>query len=161
MLSLLPYVFMATLFVSPAPLPSPLGDDRVLRVIDANTIRLEKTGKVRMAGIRTPTSPGSFPPCFPWEGDHAINNLLPSRQRVRVAILPSAVASDAPDAVVFLPSASSSTTNSVDIAESVNGALLKRGYARVRALPGGDVNPSLQRSENEGRSNHLGLWRLH
>ena len=52
--------------VSPPIVPDLVVQDKVVRTLDANTVKLEKAGKMPLAGIRTPVAPGAFPACFPW-----------------------------------------------------------------------------------------------
>ena len=52
--------------VSPLIVSDLVAQDKVVKTLDANTVKLEKSGKVSLAGIRTPVAPGAFPECFPW-----------------------------------------------------------------------------------------------
>lgn len=66
--------------------------DKVVRVLDATTVKLEKTGLVKLAGVRMPT-PGSsnfqFPDCLSYTPAYKLRQFIPSKTKVLVRIADS------------------------------------------------------------------------
>jgi endonuclease YncB( thermonuclease family) len=92
--------------------------DKVIRVIDANTIKLQKSGLVSLAAVKTPT-PGfgnfQFPECFTYSPAYKLRMLLPKNTPVLVKIVSSN------QAVIV--------RNDMTL---VNQELVEAGFARVR-----------------------------
>ncbi|KAJ8599016.1 hypothetical protein CTAYLR_007686 [Chrysophaeum taylorii] len=116
---------------------SATSDDVVVRVIDANTVKLEKLGTVRLAGVRLPEY-GGYPDCFDRAPDARTRLLLPRRTRCRVAI----VKDDKRPTVEIFASGSA----------SVNEQLVRDGYAL--AVRGS----SLKEAEAAARADRRGIW---
>jgi len=141
-------------------------DDRVLRVLDANTIKLEKAGLVSLAAVKTP-QPGSstfqFPECFNRSPSYKIKQLLTAKnnnnnnyhEKVRVQIVANVDGgnkiSTPPQAVVVR-----SRDGMV-----VNEELVRSGFAQVRRknrAPNLLSTADLQDMERRAREHGLGLY---
>jgi endonuclease YncB( thermonuclease family) len=96
--------------------------DRVMRIMDANTVKLQTSGIVTLAGVRTPT-PGSasfkFPECFTNGPTYKLRQLLPTKTDVLVKVF---VGNNNNKAVVI---------RSED-KMLVNQELVKAGFAKVQ-----------------------------
>jgi hypothetical protein len=135
------------------PLPFSTQDfkkDQVIRVIDANTIKLQKSGLVSLAAVKTPT-PGSgnfqFPECFTYSPAYKLRLLLPAKTSVLVKIV-----SSSQQAVIV-------RNNDMTL---VNQEIIKAGFARVR-IPNLASEylktKDLQEWQSEAKEKGLGIFK--
>ena len=103
--------------------------DKVLRILDANTIKLEHNGLVTFASISTPSGYSSnpkdqFPSCITTSPSYKVRQLLPIQSKVQIYILntgmDASISTTRPRAALIL--------NDKNI--FVNGELVKDGYAK-------------------------------
>ena len=132
--------------------------DQVVRVLDENTVKLESSGLVSLAAIKTPIAGSSstsyqFPECFSYSPTYKIRQLLPPKTEVWVHSVPSS-------------SSSSRTTPTVIVREDdklvVNKELVRTGFARIRGQnPVQDLLPpdELQSLQDQAKSKNLGLFK--
>jgi hypothetical protein len=133
--------------------------DQVVRVLDANTIKLSKNGIVSLAGVRMPT-PGTsnfqFPDCFTSSPSYKLRQLLPPKTSVLVEILASG--SKTPLSAVLVRSEDS---------VFVNQEIVSAGFGKV--LQKVSNNPDLQKFLNynslkslqdEAKAKGLGIFKL-
>lgn len=95
--------------------------DSVVRVVDANTVKLEKQGLVTMAGMQMPSAASSnfqFPDCFDKSPSYKIRKLIPKGTKVRVRAMRS-------------PSSASSAANSALIVKDEDGTLINAALFAV------------------------------
>jgi len=132
-------------------------DDKVIRVLDANTIKLEKTGLVSLAAVRTP-QPGSstfeFSECLSRSPSYKLKQLLAKDEKVRVqtAVSGGSSGSNLPQAVLVR----------AGDGMVVNEELVRTGYARLRSknlLPSVLSSGELVVMENNARQYGLGLFK--
>ena len=104
-------------------------NDKVERILDANTIQLKKKGVVRLAGVRMPSVGGGgtnsnfqFPACFEYNPSYKVRQLLPKNTVVKIQIDDSASKNGIPQVVVIRDEDSL----------VVNEALVKTGFAVVK-----------------------------
>lgn len=97
--------------------------DHVERILDANTIQLNKKGIVRLAMVRMPSASSNFqfPDCFTFSPSYKIRQLIPKSTAVRVQTVASG-SSNKPPAVILIRE-----DNSVN----VNRELVRSGFAKV------------------------------
>jgi endonuclease YncB( thermonuclease family) len=100
-------------------------EDRVIRVLDANTIKLEKTGLVSLGAIKTPQSSGinsfEFSECLTRSPSYKLKQLLSKNEKVRVKKASSG-SSGSPQAIIIR------TSDRL----IVNEELVRAGFAQVR-----------------------------
>ena len=109
-------------------------EDTVERILDANTISLQKLGTVRLAHVRMPnvaalssSSTFQFPPCYNKSPSYKIRQLLPKQTSVKVLLstpsrTPNANKSVLPPQVVLIRT---------DDSLVINEALIQTGYGVV------------------------------
>jgi endonuclease YncB( thermonuclease family) len=134
------------------PLPFSTRDfkkDQVIRVIDANTIKLQRSGLVSLAAVKTPT-PGSgnfqFPKCFTYSPAYKIRLLLPANTPVLVKMVSSS------QAVIV-------RSNDMTL---INQEIVKAGFARVRTPnPASEYlkTKDLQTWQSEAKAKGLGIFK--
>ncbi len=96
--------------------------DKIERIVDANTIQLNKKGVVKLAGVRMPSpSNFQFPTCFTYSPSYKIRQLLPKKTSVMVQTVGGA-SNNIPQ-VVLVRSEDSLV---------VNEELVKTGFAIVK-----------------------------
>lgn len=122
--------------------------DQVIRVIDANTIKLQRSGIVSLAAVKTPI-PGygnfQFPECFTYSPAYKLRQLLPKKSSVLVKKVSSN------QAVIV--------RNDMTL---VNQELVKAGFARVRTtnLASQYMNTKdLQTWQSEATAKGLGIFK--
>jgi hypothetical protein len=108
--------------------------DLVERVLDANTIKLQKTGLVSLAAVQTPQT-GGFPECTTTSPSKQIRQLLPAKSEVRVRIIEES-SNNVKRVLLIKHSGAQGNTGSL-VPVLVNSELVKAGYARPvsRARP--------------------------
>ena len=96
--------------------------DNVVRIVDANTVKLEKEGLVSLAGIQMPmpSSTFQFPDCFDKAPSYEIRKLLPAKMKVRVQVVTSSMSP--PNALIARE----------DDGILVNAALVEAGFGRLK-----------------------------
>jgi endonuclease YncB( thermonuclease family) len=93
--------------------------DKVERIVDANTIQLQKKGLVKLAMVRMPSisSNFQFPDCFEFSPSYKVRQLIPKNTAVRVQTI-----GGKPHSVVLVREQDSLI---------VNRELVKTGFAKV------------------------------
>ena len=135
---------LAALLGATPMLPAHASTDVVVRVMDADRVKLERAGVVRLAGVRTPTR--DVPVCYNREPGVKARAMLPRGTKVNV----EDVNGDA-DVVAG--------------GKSVSETLVREGYAyatprRRRASDGEDYLGSvLAEAEAAAKRDQRGLWR--
>lgn len=130
--------------------------DRVLRVMDANTLKLENQGQVSLAAVQMPSVSSAtfqFPECFDKAPSYKLRKLLPKGTSVRIRVV----------------SSTSSVSNALVVREPdgtlINADLVKSGYARVKEkaakqaeayVP--DLTSTLVSLQQEAQTLHLGIY---
>lgn len=133
---------------SVVPSPVRLEPDRVVRVLDANAVKLERRGVVRLAGASTPTV--GLPECFRYTPSAHLRRALPAGERITVQITDSSrrLGLIAPRAVAGEP-----------LAPTVNEQLVAGGWAKASRLGvDGDLADELARAQGRAQASHAGLW---
>lgn len=109
-------------------LKSSMRQDKVERVLDANSVQLQKAGIVKLAGVRMPsptrTTNFEFPPCFSYQPSYKLRQLLPKGIIIRYAVEgddSSASKTTVPSAVLIRE----------DNHLNVNQELVRTGFAKV------------------------------
>jgi endonuclease YncB( thermonuclease family) len=119
--------------------------DEVVRVIDANAIKLKRMGIVRLAGAATPTR--GLPDCFAYSPSAHVRRLLPPRARVQVRL------TDAERHLAIVRNEGPTST------PSVNEALVAGGWAKAtRAGVDDALAAALTDAQAAAQSRRLGLW---
>jgi hypothetical protein len=110
-----------------------LEDDQVVRVLDANTIKLQNHGIVTLAGVRMPT-PGSgnfqFPECLTYTPAYKVRQLLPANEHVLVKVARPTSVGKSSQAVVVRR----------DDFMVVNQELVRSGFGRVQNVANDDLS---------------------
>jgi endonuclease YncB( thermonuclease family) len=129
--------------------------DQVVRILDANTIKLEKNGIVSLAGVRMPT-PGKtsnfqFPDCLTYGPTYKLRQLLPAKTSVLVKVVDRKKTTQ--QAVVI---------RSVD-SVLVNQELVRAGFGRVQKVSNPDLKEILDLSllqslQEEAKTKGLGIF---
>jgi len=152
------------LIVDSPSVPQPSGssavwkDDKVVRVLDANTIKLDRTGLVSLAAVKTPL-PGSssfeFSECLNRSPSYKLKQLLAADEKVRIQTMATSSGSSSsnhPQAVVVR----------VKDGMVVNEELVRSGFARVRKnnlFPNVLSTTDLMAMENQARDKGMGLFK--
>lgn len=133
-------------------------EDKVIRVLDANTVKLDKTGLVSLAAVKTP-QPGNsafeFSECLSRSPSYKLKQLLTKDAKVRVQTAVSGGSSgtsNPPQAVLVR----------ANDGLVVNEELVRAGYARLRnrnLLPSVLSTDELVDMENHARQDGLGLFK--
>jgi endonuclease YncB( thermonuclease family) len=128
--------------------------DQVVRILDANTIKLEKNGIVSLAGVRMPT-PGKssnfqFPDCLSYGPTYKLRQLIPKNTAVLVKVVTQ---QQKQQAVVI---------RSVD-SVLVNQELVRAGFGRVQKVSNPDLKEILDLSllqslQEEAKTKGLGIF---
>ena len=135
--------------------------DVVTRVVDANTLRLEKTGQVTLAAVQMPSAVNyRFPDCFDKEPSYQLRKFLPVGTVVRIKVVPTNSGATTTAVLVVKENAGSGTGS------LVNAALIQAGFAKVRGgssakaadevLPGLVV--ALHGLSRLAQEDHLGIY---
>ena len=115
--------------------------DTVVRVLDANSIKLERTGVVQLGGIVVPPR---LPACFPYSPARALKLNLPANTRVDAEIVDR---NGRAEAYVVR------TRDRV----LVNEALARGGWAQARKRAG-PYEAQLRRAQGMAQAEGVGLW---
>jgi len=122
------------------PLSKEFVSDRVVRVLGEDSkpiVKLEKSGLVSLAGIQIPQSFDSTGSCRSYTTANAkVRQLLPADSRVRVRITTTTGDSPIHKAILVLESpslSSSSASTESSTISTVQGELLRRGFAKVKS----------------------------
>ena len=129
--------------------------DYIERVVDGDTVILEKLGRARLLGINTPetVSPaqrerGEPPQCFGPEASAEMKRLLPAGTEVEFDT-----------DVEPLDRFGRSLVYLYKDGESINELLVRKGYARAKAYKPNIRNQEMfNRLQAEAKSESLGLW---
>ncbi len=130
-------------------------DDEVVKVFDANSIKLKKNGVVSFAAVQTPSGYKDdfrFPDCMAKSPGSKTKQFLPQGTRVRVRLLDD---STRPRALILLR----------DSGKLVNFELVKDGFARParnrsnieKQLPG--LKPNLELAQKRAEEMGLGMFK--
>lgn len=122
--------------------------DEVVRVLDANAVKLRKAGVVRLAGETTPAS--GLPECFRFTPSAHLRRALPPRTAVDVEVVAKGRA--------FIKRVATGDT-------TVNEALVGGGWAKANPYPSSsDVvdgrYEKLVKLQMSARARHVGIWQL-
>jgi len=121
------------------------GKYRVIRVLDGDTVELEKLGKFRYLGIDAPELNDRWGP-----EAKVFNEEMVLNKKIRVEL-------DQKTVDVYGRTLGYIWVNNV----LVNEALIERGYAKVNMMKG-EVKPKyldrLQKAQDWARQNHDGIW---
>jgi len=128
---------------------TPERSDRVVRVVDGDTVVLSRLGKTRLIGVDTPEVYGGVE-CYGREASAFAKRVLPRGRRVGVTL--GAERRDRYGRVlayVFL-----------DDGRTFNETLVVRGLGRPLTIrPNDDLAPRLQDAASTARTARRGLWR--
>jgi micrococcal nuclease len=126
----------------------PEDTDRVVRVVDGDTVVLSGLGKTRLIGVDTPEVYGRDE-CFGPEASSFVKRALPPGRRVRVTVgLEPHDRYGRTLAYLF-----------TDGRRSFNVALAERGLARPLTIrPNDDLAPEIKRAAERARAARRGLW---
>lgn len=143
--------------------------DTVIRVLDANTIKLEQGGLVSLAGVQTPLT-GGFPDCFSSAPSKKLQQLLPKNSAVQLLYLPDSdstttSSSSLPRVLLIVPSTTTANDNTSNNIRLVNSELIRFGYAKPaprgrigaeEVLPG--FTQALTELNLQAKQQQLGLY---
>lgn len=115
--------------------------DTVVRVLDANSVKLERTGVVQLGGIVVPPR---LPACFPYSPARALRLNLPANTRVDAEVIDR---NGRAEAYVVR------TRDRV----LVNEALARGGWAQARKRAG-PYEDQLRRAQELAQAEGVGLW---
>jgi hypothetical protein len=131
--------------------------DQVVRILDANTIKLKKNGIVTLAGVRMPT-PGSsgnfhFPECISYTPAYKLRQLLPTNSDVLVKLGATSSTGKLPQAILV---------KSED-GIMVNQELVRTGFGKVQKVPSVDLEayldvPMLQGLQDRAKTEGMGIF---
>jgi endonuclease YncB( thermonuclease family) len=119
--------------------------DVVVRVIDANHVKLKKAGLVSLAGIKGSSSNFVYPECFRYDPAYKLQQLLPNQTPVKLKM--------------------TSLSQAVLVSDGrtvVNQELVRAGFARVKTAT--ELDPSvldveeLLRLQEEAKEKGLGIF---
>jgi len=139
-------------------------DDEVVRVMDANTVKLKRAGLVKFASVQTPSGYKDnfrFPDCMNRSPAYLAKNLLPSGTKVKVRLMDE---TSLPKALIRLRDGNGKGGNSGKL---VNFELVKEGFARPsisrrgafdEILPG--FLKDLALAQKEAQNHGLGMYKL-
>lgn len=139
-------------------------DDEVVRVMDANTVKLKRAGLVKFAAVQTPSGYKDdfrFPDCMNRSPAYLAKNLLPSGTKVKVRLMDEA---SLPKALIQLRDGNGRGASSGKL---VNFELVKEGFARPsisrrgafdEILPG--FLEDLALAQKEAQNLGLGMYKL-
>ena len=153
--------------------------DIVVRVLDANTVKLETIGMVSLAAIQTPSGySGEFPECMAYTPASKIKQLLPPNSPVTIVKLVDVAIGSSGKTKIIPTSASPPAGPTVQprrrppavLMWTKNGKLLnvelvrtgmakpsRRGLEQAEAvLPG--LGQALEHSQAEARASHSGMY---
>jgi micrococcal nuclease len=126
----------------------PEATDRVMRVVDGDTVVLSRNGKTRLIGVDTPEVHGRVE-CFGPEADRFARRALPPGRVVGVTVgLEQRDRYGRTLAYVFTGGE-----------RSFNEMLAERGYARPLTIrPNDDLAPEIAAAAKRARTARRGLW---
>lgn len=136
--------------------------DHTVRIVDANTLKLEKQGLVTLAGVQMP-SPSSgnfrFPSCFDKSPSYKLRQLVPPGTMVRVqTVAPTSSSTSAPSPALIVTDDGNHLL--------VNAVLVESGFARVKeksAKQAETIVPNLAQALTElqkrAQTAHMGIYR--
>jgi endonuclease YncB( thermonuclease family) len=139
-------------------LPPGLKPDTVVRVLDANTLKLKKNGVVTLAGVRTPTPGASnfqFPECLSYTPAYKLRQLIPPNSDVLVKVGSTTSAGKSVQAIVV---------KSGENAVLVNQELVRTGFGKVQKVSSADLKEyldmdAMQRLEARAKEEGIGIFR--
>lgn len=134
-----------------ARFPAGAASDRVARVVDGDTVVLERLGGVRLLGLDAPTSELEPTECYGLRATRAVERILPVGRRVRYVLGRDRQQDDFGRALAYLWYADGTF---------VNERIVERGAAtflRSEAHP--QYVPILRRAEVRAANGRRGLWR--
>lgn len=150
-------ILLASMVVDEQKLPAGLKKDQVVRVLDANTIKLKKNGVVTLAGVRMP-SPGAsgfqFPDCLSYIPAYKLRQLVPPNSDVLVKVGSTTFAGKSAQAVIF---------KSED-AVLINQELVRTGFGKVQRILSPDLKEyldmdAMQNLEARAKEEGTGIYR--
>ena len=136
--------------------------DKVVRVVDANTVKLEKQGLITLAGVQMPSVSANFqfPECFDKAPSYKLRKLLPAGTAVHVQMTST--------------SSSSSTSTSAGSAALVvvdadgtliNAALIEAGFGRLKEKSAKQAESfvpnfvaNLSSLQQRAQTSHVGMY---
>lgn len=131
--------------------------DQVVRVLDANSIKLKKNGIVSLAGVRMPTPKSSgfqFPECLTYTPAYKVRQLLPINSNVLVKVASATSSGKSAQAIIV---------RSEDKL-IVNQELIRSGFGRVQKVASDDLKGYLdmdrmQSYQNRAKDDGLGIFK--
>lgn len=117
--------------------------DTVVRVLDDNTIKLQKTGIVMLQDTKLPVvgSGYQFPPCLDTTPNAKLKQLLPPKTVV--------------DVLVQSPSPSGKVARLYKDERSINEQLVRMGYAKAKS----GANDSVKKLQKQAETNRIGIFK--
>jgi len=134
--------------------------DTVVRVVDANTIKLKLGGLASLAGVQTPLT-GGFPECTSTYPSRQLQKLLPKGSLIQVRYLSS------DESNLKVPRVLIAFTSSNSNARLINAELIRSGYAKPVArgreaaeavLPG--FTQGLSELNQRAKDKQAGLYQI-
>ena len=142
--------------------------DKVVRILDANTIQLKNKGVVKLAGVRMPSvSSGTnsnfqFPECFTYSPSYKIRQLLPKNTIVKIETQGGVTTNTVPQ-VVLIRNDDSLVVNEELV--KTGFAVVKTGFAKQQLSPASSSSSlstidadDLTALQESARSNGLGIF---
>jgi uncharacterized protein YjbI with pentapeptide repeats/endonuclease YncB( thermonuclease family) len=131
--------------------PAGAASDRVGRVVDGDTIVLERLGGVRLLGINAPTSEFDPPECYGRRATRAMRRLLPAGAAVRYVLGKQRQEDDFGRALAYVWRTDGSFVNEVIVARGAATFLLSERHPQYV--------PVLRRAEVRAANGRRGVWR--
>jgi hypothetical protein len=156
-----PFIDGTNLFMSMGAntkeLPSGLKKDQVVRVLDANTLKLKKNGVVTLAGVRMPTLGASgfqFPECLSYTPAYKLRQLVPRNTDVLVKVGSTTSNGKLAQAIVVKN----------EDAVLVNQELVRTGFGKVQKITSADLKEyldmdNMQSLEARAKEKGIGIFR--
>jgi endonuclease YncB( thermonuclease family) len=146
-------------------------DDLVVRVVDGNTIKLQRRGLVSLAAIQTPSSSysGAFPDCMTYTPASKLKQLLPPDTKVHLILLPSSNELNTkdkqhgvlrPKVLLFLPPNKDEKDNKFVNLELVRVGMAKpspRGLREAEMIVPG-LTTELERMNEQAKIQNIGMY---
>ena len=148
---------LASMAANAQGVPPGLQKDEVVRVLDANTLKLKKNGIVTLAGVRMPT-PGSgnfqFPECLSYSPAYKLRQLVPPHSDVLVKVGCTTSAGKSVQAIVVR------SEDSV----LVNQELVRSGFGKVQRVKNSDLveyldTDAMQNLQARAKEQGIGIFK--
>lgn len=141
--------------------------DQVVRVLDANTLKLKQNGVVTLAGVRMPSATSSnfqFPECISFAPAYKLRQLVPPNSDVLIKVGSTTATGKSAQAIVVVKQKQQQNNKNENALLMVNLELVRTGFGKVQKITSVDLKDYLdidrmQHLEAHAREEGIGIFR--